>query len=108
MNQRGYFLPTRCMTQPHLSSDSLRQAFDGRLTAGNSLRHSQGRVASMTAREFIILPAFLSAGLMRGSSGVDQAREMMSMELAGSDRVQTAHINSSKFVTSMSSSTTTM
>jgi len=60
----------------------------------------------MMAREFVKIPAALSCGLIRGSSGVLQAPVMMSIEVAGSDRVNIAQINSSRFETSMSSSTT--
>ena len=48
----------------------------------------------------------LALGL-RGSSGLAQALRMMSIEVAGSERVSMAQTSSSRFDTSMSSSTMT-
>ena len=60
----------------------------------------------MTARLLVKSPAALRSGSIRGSSGVDQALRMMSIEVAGSERVSRAQITSSRLDTSMSSSTT--
>jgi len=45
------------------------------------------------AREFVKLPLSFSQGGMDGSSGVDHALWMMSIEVAGSERLHTAHIS---------------
>ena len=79
---------------------------DGMFTLGNLSRQWNGRQASMMAREFVVFPFAFSSGGMRGSSGVLQALVMMSIDVAGSERVSIAQTNSSRLVTSMSSSTT--
>src|SRR5260370_9427772 len=73
-----------------------------RATGGKSLSRSNGRQASITARELVELALSSS-----GSSGVDQARRKNSMSSTGSQRVHTAHITSKISVGSTSSSTTT-
>src|SRR3989442_12262923 len=78
----------------------------GALTGGNLSRQKNGRHASMIARELVKFPFAFSSGLMRGSSGVLQALCTMSIDVAGSERVSIAQISSSRFDTSMSSSTT--
>ena len=60
----------------------------------------------MMARLLVMLPAFFSQGGMRGSSGVDQASLMMSIEVAGSERVIIAQVSSSRLEMSTSSSVT--
>jgi len=69
---------------PNLSCASRRSSGLGVLTFGNWSRQCQGRQASMTARLLVRSPAALRSGSMRGSSGVDQALRMMSIEVAGS------------------------
>src|SRR6266849_3233282 len=78
----------------------------GMLTAGNLSRQWKGRHASMIALELVKFPAARASGLMRGSRGVLQAPWTMSIEVAGSERVSIAQISSSRFDTSISSSTT--
>src|SRR5215470_14037220 len=73
-----------------------------RATMGKSLSRSNGRHASMMARELVELALSSS-----GSSGPDHARRTNSMSLAGSQRVHIAHITSNRSVGSTSSSTTT-
>src|SRR5207247_377600 len=63
-------------------------------------------LASMIARLLVKWPLALRSGSMRWSSGVLQALWMMSIEVAGSERVSIAQISSSRLETSMSSSTT--
>src|SRR3954451_17477808 len=72
-----------------------------RATMGKSLSRSNGRQASMMARELVELALSSS-----GSSGPLQARRTKSMSLAGSQRVQIAHITSNRSVGLTSSSTT--
>src|SRR3990170_860365 len=78
----------------------------GMFTFGNLSRQCHGRQASMIARELVLLPFSFCSGGMRGSSGVLQALVMISIEVAGSERVSIAQISSSRLLTSMSSSTT--
>src|SRR5262249_60040797 len=92
---------------PNFSRAFFISAGLGALTGGNLSRQWNGRHASMIARELVKLPLALSSGLMRGSSGVLHAPCTMSIEVAGSDLVSIAHTRSSRFDTSMSSSTTT-
>ena len=61
----------------------------------------------MIARLLVMLPLAFSSGGMRGSSGVDQASLMMSIEVDGSDRVIIAQVISSRLEMSTSSSVTT-
>src|SRR5258706_16449436 len=70
-----------------------------RATGGKSLSRSNGRQASITARELVELALSRS-----GSRGVDQARRKNSISAAGSQRVHTAHITSKISVGSTSSS----
>src|SRR5262249_52316107 len=74
-------------------------------TSGKSFIHSYGLQASITAREFI--RAFEPAGII-GSRELDQHRRIMSMAVAGSQRVDNAQTTSSMRVGSISSSTTTV
>src|SRR5215471_15309326 len=60
-----------------------------RATGGKSFSRSNGRQASITARELVELATWSN-----GSSGVDQARRKNSMSSTGSQRVHTAHITS--------------
>ena len=60
----------------------------------------------MMARLLVKSPLALRSGSMRGSSGVLQALWMMSIEVAGSERVSIAQISSSRLDTSISSSVT--
>ena len=60
----------------------------------------------MIARLLVKSPCALRSGGIEGSSGVDQALRMKSIDVAGSEREHTAHISSSRLETSMSSSTT--
>src|SRR5712691_4031712 len=78
----------------------------GMFTGGNLSRQWNGRHASMIARELVKFPVALCSGLMRGSRGVLHAPVIMSIEVAGSERVSMAQISSSRFDTSTSSSTT--
>src|SRR5271165_1044845 len=75
---------------PNFCSATLRSSTDGVLTAGNLSRQCHGLQASIMARLLVLSPAALRSGSMRGSSGVDQAFRMMSIEVAGSDRVMSA------------------
>ena len=77
------------------------------LTIGYLSFQWNGRHASMMARLLVKSPFSFFSGGIDGSSGVDQASRMKSIEVAGSEREHTAHISSSRLVTSMSSSTTT-
>src|SRR6185436_19636884 len=93
---------------PHLSwssnffSTRARSSAEAFTTGGNSPSISNGRQASITAREFQVTPRG-----RRGSSGPLQWRRMKSISSAGSQRVHIAQITSSRFVGSTSSSTTT-
>src|SRR6185436_7237209 len=87
---------------PNLASTCSRNSVDARTTGGNSPSISNGRQASMMAREFHVTPLG-----SRGSSGPLQARLMKSMSCTGSQRVHIAHSTCSRLVGSMSSSTTT-
>src|SRR5260221_3832151 len=85
----------------NLSLTFCRNSGLARATMGKSASRSNGRQASMMARELVELA--LSSN---GSSGPLQARRTKSMSLAGSQRVQIAHITSNRSVGSTSSSTT--
>src|SRR6185436_3131410 len=71
-------------------------------TRGNVSSFSNGRQASISARVLYGTAGFSSSG----STLLPQDLRMMSMSPAGSQRVQTAHITSSRFIGSTSSSTT--
>ena len=57
----------------------------------------------MIARELVKFPFSFSQGGIEGSRGVDHVLRIMSMDVAGSDRVHTAHINCSRSDASTSS-----
>src|SRR4051812_42243421 len=83
-------------------STRARSSGEAFTTGGNSPSISNGRQASITAREFQVTPRG-----RRGSSGPLQCRRMKSMSSAGSQRVHIAQSTSSRFAGSTSSSTTT-
>src|SRR5674476_931790 len=78
----------------------------GMFTIGYWSFQWNGRQASMMARLLVKSPCALRSGGIEGSSGVDQALRMKSIDVTGSEREHTAHISSSRLDTSMSSSTT--
>src|SRR3984957_17497669 len=92
---------------PHFASISRASSGDNAEVGGNFSRQANGRQASMIAFECEVTPSSLASGAMRGSSAELQALRTMSMPSAGSQRVATAHITSTRFDGSMSSSTTT-
>src|ERR1044071_5396302 len=83
-------------------STRARNSAEAFTTGGNSPSISNGRQASITAREFQVTPRG-----RRGSSGPLQWRRMKSMSSAGSQRVHIAQSTSSRLAGSTSSSTTT-
>src|SRR5262245_36754138 len=103
----GLYRADQCLNRcPNFSCAMRRSSDVGTFTRGNWSRQCHGRQASMTARLLVRSPAALRSGSMRGSRGVEQALRMMSIEVAGSERVSMAQTTSSRLETSMSSSTT--